>query len=230
MRFKFGSIDQESHVKWSNTTMNSFPTNDPQVKNTDPDPNNAVQDIANSLKETLCRTGTIANIRAQLRAEIYHCMSESLATLASPSIPSTYKAAIADDPIIQTSSSNNFDIKPLTPPIENVLINEIIADYLAFNGYHNTLSVFSAEARTPSLQSSGWTTRPCYDSVYNPISLDCQDESEQSVLGMKFIREELGLDDDRTARSKNNKNSSMAVMYDIVETMKASRRLRTQRC
>mmetsp|Transcript_7464 Transcript_7464/g.15969 ORF Transcript_7464/g.15969 Transcript_7464/m.15969 type:complete len:228 (+) Transcript_7464:3-686(+) len=226
MRFKFVSIDQESHVQSSNTTMNSFPTNDPKVKNTDSDPNNAVQDIANSLKETLCRTGTIANIRAQLRAEIYHCMSESLATLASPSM---YKAAIADDPNNQTSTSNNFDIKPLTPPIENVLINEIIADYLAFNGYHNTLSVFSAEARTPSLQSSGWTTRPCYDSVYNPNNLNYQDESEQSVLGMKFIREELGLDDDSTARSKNNKKSSMAVIYDIVETMKASRRSKTQR-
>ncbi len=209
--------------------MNSFRADDTKGKTLNHNPNDATQDIANSLKETLCRTGTIASIRAQLRAEVYRCMSESLATLDAPSNPSMSNKAISDQPINQSFASIDIDLKPPAPPIENVIINEIIADYLAFNGYHNTLSVFSAETRTPSLQSSGLTTRPCYGNVHDQNSLGCEDGSGESVLGMEFIREELGLNDYRAAGSQNNHNSSMAMMYDVVDAMKASRRLRGQR-
>lgn len=99
-----------------------------------------------ALRETLERTGTMENVRAQLRTMVLRCMTECL---PSP-----------------TSSDT---LPPLpTQPIENVLINELILEYLSFNGYYQTLSVFTVECKTS----------------------DC-DES----LGVSFIRNELGLDE-----------------------------------
>ena len=79
--------------------------------------------LTTALKETLERTGTLDNVRAQLRATILQSMTDSL--------PSATAAA---------SSAT-----PPNPPIENVLINELISEYLSFNGYNQTLSVFAAE-------------------------------------------------------------------------------------
>ena len=93
-----------------------------------------------ALKETLNRSGTYEDVRAQLRASVLLKMNESLPV--SKGQPQTNKQ-----------------------PIENVLINELIAEYLSFNGYHSTLSVFSTESKT----------------------------EKSSVLGREFIRAELGL-------------------------------------
>ncbi|KAL3805737.1 hypothetical protein ACHAW5_004482 [Stephanodiscus triporus] len=94
-----------------------------------------------ALRETLERTGTMENIRAQLRTMVMRCLNECL---PSP-----------------TSS----DTLPPLPalPIENVLINELILEYLSFNGYNQTLAVFTAECQT------------------------------SDFLGETFIRTELGL-------------------------------------
>ena len=70
--------------------------------------------------QTLERSGTLDNVRAQLRATIQQCMDKSL------------------------PKSNAL----LSMPIENVLINEMIAEYLFVNGYHHTLSVFKVESRS----------------------------------------------------------------------------------
>jgi len=83
---------------------------------------NANEMLTTALKETLQRTGTLDNVRAQLRATILQNLTDS-----SPSA---------------TAAASN--ATPHTPPIENILINELISEYLSFNGY-NPLSVFSAE-------------------------------------------------------------------------------------
>ncbi|EER08290.1 conserved hypothetical protein [Perkinsus marinus ATCC 50983] len=36
-----------------------------------------------------------------------------------------------------------------SPPKENVIINELIREYFEFNGYHHSLSTFTAETGTP---------------------------------------------------------------------------------
>lgn len=43
----------------------------------------------------------------------------------------------------------------LPPPLsnENLLINELVRDYLSFNGYANALGVFMAESGQPSDRS-----------------------------------------------------------------------------
>ena len=78
------------------------------------------QQLVTAIKETLERTGTLDNVRAQLRATILKCMDNSL---------------------------TNSDSCKSAPPIENLLINELIAEYLSFNGYEHTLSVFNIESR-----------------------------------------------------------------------------------
>ena len=95
-----------------------------------------------ALKETLNRSSTLEDVRAQLRASVL--------------------LAIESVPVSKGQLSN--------PPIENVLINELIAEYLSFNGYHSTLSVFSTESKT----------------------------EKSSVLGREFIRAELGLNNTDT--------------------------------
>lgn len=105
------------------------------------------QQLGAAIKETLERSGTLDNVRAQLRATLLKCMDEPLTT--------SCKSA---------------------PPIENVLINELIAEYLSFNGYEHTLSVFSMESR----RNSGMG----------------EDE-----LGESFVRAELGLPNRSSSKS-----------------------------
>ena len=85
---------------------------------------NANEMLTTALKETLQRTGTLDNVRAQLRATILQNLSDSL-------------------PSATTAAASN--ATPPTPPIENILINELISEYLSFNGYNQTLSAFAAE-------------------------------------------------------------------------------------
>lgn len=86
---------------------------------------NANEQLTKALQETLERSGTLDSVRTQLRASILRCMTECLpkASSASPT------------PLLEVQ-----------PPIENVLINEMIIEYLSFNGYGQSLAVFAAES------------------------------------------------------------------------------------
>ena len=85
------------------------------------------EEVTSALKQTLERTGTLDNVRSLLRTDIYLCLTNCL---------------------------KKDESKVPTPLQENILIKEIIADYLSFNGYFNTLSVLAAEVGTPSLLDS----------------------------------------------------------------------------
>jgi lisH domain-containing protein FOPNL len=102
---------------------------------------NANDMLAFALREMLERNGALDEMKAQVRMLVTRCIDKCL-----------------------PSSSNGGTALP-TQPIENVLINEIVAEYLSFNGYVNTLSMFAAERQT----------------------------SESDRLGETFIRQELGL-------------------------------------
>ncbi|KAL3790694.1 hypothetical protein HJC23_009794 [Cyclotella cryptica] len=145
------------------------------------------EELTAALKETLTRTGTLDNVRAILRADIYHCLTDCL------------------------TKDNN---KTPTPPQENILINEVIADYLAFNGYFNTLSVLATESGTPSLLDV--TGRTHYrDSIGTAMR-----------LGSDFIRAELGLREG-SAICPSGRRTPLAMLYEIVQTLKSRNRLRT---
>lgn len=140
-------------------------------------------EIVAALKETLDRTGTLDTVRSILRTDIHHCLNDSMQNLEKDS-----------------------NEEAPSPPHENILINELVAEYLAFNGYSNTLSVLAAESRSPSL-------------------LEARDSSK--MLGPDFIRAELGLkkavgSDISTGRRR----APLAILYEIVETLKVRNRSR----
>lgn len=79
--------------------------------------------LKEELKSALERKGVISSLKSRIRSEIYHCL----------------EANVPSDPHLATVDAEM--------PEENVMINELIREYLAFNGYTNTLSVFLPEAR-----------------------------------------------------------------------------------
>ena len=78
-------------------------------------------DTKEVLREALNANGELERIKAQLRAAVFHALDAS-----SP------------------------DTKATPPPTpENTIINEMVREYLVFNGFEHTLAVFKAEARLP---------------------------------------------------------------------------------
>lgn len=144
-------------------------------------------DVIAALKETLKRTGTLDECRAILRADIYHCLQDSL----------------------KNELESRIEAKHPKPPQENVLINEVIADYLAFNGYLNTLSVLAAETGTPSLAE-----------VHS-------NAKASMMLGPDFIRAELSLSKS-SGISAGRRRKPLAILYDIVESLKSRNISRTK--
>lgn len=142
----------------------------------------AQAELFSALKETLQRTGTLESVTGILRAEIFHCLNDTF-----------------------PKSEGN---KTPAPPKENILINEIIADYLAFNGYFNTLSVLAAESGTPSLAE-----------VH-------ENGSDSTMLGSNFIRAELGLSKGNIISGR--RRTPLALLYEIIETLKTINRSRAK--
>ena len=78
-----------------------------------------LNDLKDVLKETLEQKGALNKIKAEIRAEIFTALD-----------------------------AENSKGKPSQPP-ENVMINELIREYLEFNGYYNSASVFITESGQP---------------------------------------------------------------------------------
>ena len=79
----------------------------------------SIDDLKTVLKETLEQKGALQKIKAEIRAEIFTALD-----------------------------ADNAKGKPGSPP-ENVLINELIREYLEYNGYYNAASVFITESGQP---------------------------------------------------------------------------------
>ena len=82
--------------------------------------NPTLADLKEAVSESLEASGAMDKLRARLRAEMFHVLDESR-TVPKPEL------------------SN-----------ENLVINEMIRDYLRFNGYTHTLSVFMPESGQPA--------------------------------------------------------------------------------
>eukprot|EP00877_Chromochloris_zofingiensis_P015220 jgi/Chrzof1/9952/Cz04g21260.t1 len=79
-------------------------------------------ELKDALKDTLERKGTLRKLHARIRSEVCQALSET------EELP-----------------------KP-EPSNENLLINELIREYLIFNGYRDTLSVFLPESGQPAVR------------------------------------------------------------------------------
>jgi lisH domain-containing protein FOPNL len=77
-----------------------------------------------ALKDSLDQRGVLNSIRATIRAEIFNALEDQDAVNVNP----TERA----------------------PSSENLILNELIREYLEYNGYLNTLSVFHPETGQPT--------------------------------------------------------------------------------
>ncbi|ETW08236.1 hypothetical protein, variant [Aphanomyces invadans] len=77
----------------------------------------SLSDLKDALKDTLEARGSMGQIRARIRAEIFQALDEG-----AP------KAKLSN---------------------ENLIINELIREYMEYNGYRHALSVFVPESGQP---------------------------------------------------------------------------------
>ena len=75
----------------------------------------SLEDLKNVLRETLEQKGVMGQIKSQIRAEIFTALD-----------------------------AENTQGKPQMPQ-ENIMINELIREYLEYNQYYNTASVLVTE-------------------------------------------------------------------------------------
>ena len=141
-------------------------------------------DLTAALAETLERTGALDDVRTRLRGAAFRCLAASLPDTDAEEVPHT--------PV----------------PTENVLINEVIAEYLARAGYDQTLSVFVAESRTPTDRNGADA-----DGAAGPWGGD----DGVRVLGEAFVRAELGLAATAPA-------AGISLLHEIIEAVKGGRR------
>jgi len=78
-----------------------------------------INELKEALKESLEERGVLPKIRANIRAEIFQTLNEQ-------------------QPTVKTELSN-----------ENLVINELIREYLEFNNYAHSQSVFIPESGQP---------------------------------------------------------------------------------
>lgn len=101
-----------------------------------------------AMRESLEANGTMSQIKAQLRAAIFQSLSE--ATSSASTAYAGDGTSVSDDQKAQFPSlfrEFRGAASPPPPPPENYLINELIKEYLAFNGLEHTLATFQLEAR-----------------------------------------------------------------------------------
>ncbi|CAM9960151.1 unnamed protein product [Pylaiella littoralis] len=123
-----------------------------------------IDDLKQALVENLEHRGVLGKLRAKVRAEVFHTLEGSQEGLLQP---------------------------PLSN--ENLLINELVRDYLSFNGYANALGVFMAESGQPSDRS----------------------------LDRAFLRDELGLIERRDISSSRDATARpLPLLYGITSALK----------
>ncbi|GLC44650.1 hypothetical protein PLESTB_001329600 [Pleodorina starrii] len=84
-----------------------------------------VEDLKNALRENLDRNGKLRKLKAQMRADVFAALNTSTE---------------ADQKAMPQLSS------------ENLLINELIREYLIYNQYRGTVSVFIPESGQPPVR------------------------------------------------------------------------------
>ncbi|CCW71490.1 unnamed protein product [Phytomonas sp. Hart1] len=88
------------------------------------------ESLKSAMREALEADGTISQMKAELRAAVFRRIS------ANPTLEGGVNEGIS---------------RPPDPP-ENLILHELIKEYLAFNGLEHTLSVFQLEAQVPDSQ------------------------------------------------------------------------------
>lgn len=146
----------------------------------------SVNELKEVLKETLEERGVLNEIRAKVRAEIFNSLNDQ--------------------------SSKNSKQKPVSN--ENLIINELIREYLAFNNYNNTLSVFLPESSQP--------VKPPFDRTYISKKLKVLEDKNSRELpllyGLAFgLKKIVASNEDYQGENEKNYANVIPKKEDIYE-------------
>lgn len=129
----------------------------------------SINELKDVLKETLEERGILNEIRAKVRAEIFNSLNDQ------PKEKSKEK---------QLSN-------------ENLIINELIREYLIFNNYNHTLSVFLPETSQP--------VKPPFDRSYISKKLKVLEDKNSKELPLLYG---LAFGTKKTVAVDENKNTA----------------------
>ncbi|KAG8343387.1 FOP N terminal dimerization domain [Trypanosoma vivax] len=91
--------------------------------------------LKDAMREIMETKGVINHVKAELRAAIFHSLQE-----------------------VSSLDGGTQSSRPPQPP-ENLLLNELIKDYMTFNGMEHSLAVFQAESGTAKAASGSAVPR-----------------------------------------------------------------------
>jgi hypothetical protein len=157
-------------------------------------------ELTEALRETLNRRGSLRRIRSSLRAEAFAALqlagesnsAEEQQQQQQQGPPSSGSDAICEGRL------GLHDI-PLRP--ENALINELIREYLEFNGHRGTASVLEVEAGG-GIADAGASG----------------DDGDAGLLCREMMKIELGVTEN--GENGRKRDSSVPLLYGIVEALK----------
>ena len=135
-------------------------------------------ELTAALKETLNRKGALRQIRSSLRAEAFIALQQAGESNAAEESPSGEGGKL-----------------PLRP--ENAVINELIREYLEFNGYSGTASVLEIEAG---------------------ISTNSGDDKDNELC-REMMKIELGVNENVNEK-RAERSKSVPLLYGIVDALK----------
>ena len=133
-------------------------------------------ELTAALKETLNRRGSLRQIRPALRAETFIALQQAAESNAAEESTGAVKLPLRQ---------------------ESAVINELIREYLEFNGYHGTASVLEVEA---GISRGG-------------------DDDQENELCREMMKIELGVNEN-TNEKKAGKKKKIPLLYGIVEALK----------
>ena len=142
-------------------------------------------ELTAALKETLDRRGVLRQIRASLRAEAFAALHNAAEQMDQES----------------DGASGTGRRPPLRP--ENEVINELIRDYLEFNGYLGTASVLEVEAGITGNGGGG----------------DGGGNDGDRELSREMIKLELGVTEGMKSK-KGKATKKIPLLYGIIEALK----------
>lgn len=139
----------------------------------------SVQYLLNAARQALESRGAMGSLRSHLQAELFGALEEKVR--AADGMPCKgcttgarieHYALLCCDPLRCVCFGAAQPPNRPVPPFEARLINELICEYLSFNHYNYTLSVFMSEA---DLRSNSRLTRAAAYSALGLATPRCDD-------------------------------------------------------
>ena len=182
-------------------------------------------DLVLALREALRRRGTLGRVRSALRADAFAALNLAKAT-ATAKATGGAGGPVPEGGAKEEEEEEEEEARPEPiPPEETLVLNELVRDYLDFNGYGHTASVLAAEA--------GGSPPPTGAAGGGP----CDALAHSAAVAREIARLDLGLAEVGGARRRGRGRGrgqerrrggagagrSIPLLYGIVGALKANK-------